>query len=56
MSNDRYSIRENKNTGRYDIFLSGFEPMYCATYNTKEECREHIKTQKKYYKSLLNAP
>lgn len=49
MTEDRYSIRKNKE-GKYDIYLSGFCSMYCATYDTKEECKEHIKNQKSYYK------
>ena len=49
MANERYSIRFDKKTKKYDIFLSGFTPMYCGTYDTKEECKVHIKEQKKYY-------
>lgn len=52
MTEGRYLTRKNKD-GKYDIYLiylSGFCPMYCATYDTKEECKEHIKNQKKYYK------
>lgn len=49
MTEGRYLTRENKE-GRYDIYLSGFCPMYCGTYDTKEECKEYIKNQKKYYK------
>lgn len=54
MSKEKYSIRKNKN-GRYDIFLSGFVPMYCASYNTKEECRIHIKNQitDEEYKNII---
>ena len=46
MAKERYSIGLDKETKRYDIFLSGFVPMYCATFDTKEECREFIKQQK----------
>lgn len=49
MTEGRYLTRKNKE-GRYDIYLSGFCPMYCGTYDTKEECKEYIKNQKKYYK------
>ena len=49
MANERYSIRVDKKTKKYDIFLSGFTPMYCGTYDTKKECKTHIKQQKKYY-------
>lgn len=48
MKEGRYSIRKNK-SGRYDIYLSGFSPMYCATYDTHEQCKEHIKNQKIFY-------
>jgi len=47
MANERYSIRLDKKTKKYDIFLSGFTPMYCGTYDTKKECKTHIKEQKK---------
>lgn len=47
MKEGRYSIRKNKD-GRYDIYSSGFCPMYCATYDTKDECKAHIKAQKTY--------
>ena len=46
MANERYSIRLDKKTKKYDIFLSGFTPMYCGTYDTKKECKTHIKEQK----------
>ena len=49
MTEGRYLTRKNKE-GKYDIYLSGFCPMYCATYGTNEECKEHIKNQKKHYK------
>jgi len=49
MANERYSIKLDKKTKKYDIFLSGFTPMYCGTYDTKKECKTHIKEQKKYY-------
>ena len=46
---ERYSIRKCKHTGRYDVFLGGFTPMYCASYEAKKEAQNHIKSQKKYY-------
>jgi len=49
MANERYSIKLDKKIKKYDIFLSGFTPMYCGTYDTKKECKTHIKEQKKYY-------
>lgn len=51
----KYSIRKSKNQkGRFDLFLSGFVAMYCATYDTKDECRTHIKNQKKFEKEINN--
>ncbi len=52
MAKERYSIRFDKDRKRYDVFYSGFVPMYCASYDTKEECRKYIKEQNKYEKEL----
>ncbi len=47
MGKEKYSIRFDKKTGFYNVFLSGFTPMYCGSYNTKEEAQKHIKQQKR---------
>ncbi len=52
MARERYSIRFDKDSKRYDVFYSGFVPMYCDSYDTKQECREYIKEQNKYEKEL----
>lgn len=44
--NERHSIRYDKELGLYDVFFSGFVPMYCNSFYTEEEAREFIKRQK----------
>lgn len=46
MKISRYSIRYNKYSKLYSVFLSGFFPMYCGSFDTKEEAKDHIKRQK----------
>lgn len=51
MSNGRYSIRFNKESGFYNIF---FGSMYCWTCDSSEEARAYIKRQKVFYKELYH--
>lgn len=46
MTNERYSIRFDKESKKFDVYLSGFEPMYCGTFDTKEEAKIAIKEWK----------
>lgn len=50
MANERYSARKNRHTRFFDVFLSGFTPMYCNSFETKEEAQEYIKEQRKRHK------
>ena len=47
MKNNRYSIKFDKKTGFFNVFLSGFVPMYCNSYKSKEDARLAIKQNRK---------
>ena len=43
----KYFIRKNKES-KFDVFIDGFVPMYCATYDSKEDAKKYIEIQKEY--------
>jgi hypothetical protein len=45
---DRYSIKKNKENGLFNVY---FGTMYCFTYDTYQEAKDHIQNMKKRYKN-----
>jgi len=46
------SIKKNKD-GKFDVFIAAFCPMYCGTFDTKEEAKKHIKGQKGFMNNKI---
>lgn len=49
MAKEKYSIRTNKENGLINLF---FGAMYCNTFSTKEEAKQHIKDMNKRDKGV----
>ena len=50
MSKERYSIRKNKDNELFNVF---FGTMYCNSFDTKEQAKQHIKDMNQRYMGVF---